>query len=172
MTNEGKVRAMPLGIVIPTDTSEPMYSRNFDGLADYQEVIGGLIEGVELTDPTQACLYVDEEGLLKQREWNSRATLLLMVHNPRFMFHGTMILGPAIIVGPADDEGDTLDAPEEFVALMLSTPTYKVEVQTMDDPNAWNGNQRRFTAIEEAYEHGVNLAHKWTAVERVRISPA
>lgn len=163
---------MPKGIVIPVLESEPMYIREFDSLNDYQVVIGGYIEPVDLTVPNPATMYVDEEGLLKQKEGNARATLLLMLHNPAYLFTGALIVGTTVIVGPPDDEGDTLNVPDYFATLLIETHEYKVEVQTADDPYAWNGNQRRFERWEEAAEHGISLARRWMAVERVRVVAA
>jgi hypothetical protein len=163
---------MPCGIVIPTDMEEPMYVADFSDYRDYQKVIGGNFEPVDLTEPTEATVYVDEEGLLKSLPLNVRATLMVMVHNPAFLYHGANLLGTAVIVGAPDDEGETKDVPSEFVELLLHTTSYKIEVQTSDDKETWNGNQRRFERIEEAYDHAINLAYKWFAVERVRVVAA
>lgn len=163
---------MPLGIVIPTDRDEPIYTREFNGLSDYQEVIGGLIEPIDLPQPYPATMYVDEEGRLKNLELNARASLIVMAHNPLYLFRGINVLGPAVIVGEPDEEGETQDVPPDLVQLLTLDSEYKVLFQTSDDPEAWNGNLRRFTDVAEAYEHGINLAYRWHAVERIRVVAA
>jgi hypothetical protein len=163
---------MPWGIYIPTDQEAPMEFRLFGQLRDYQEAVEGLIEPIDLILPTEATMYVDEEGRLKRASYNARATFIVMAHNPAYLFAGANILGPVVIIGPPDEDGEAQDVPAEFVDLLLKTAEYKVEVQTVDDAEAWNGNARRFTDLLAAYEHGINLAHRWFAVERVRIVPA
>lgn len=163
---------MPKGIVIPADPEAPMEVRDFSGLADYQEAVGGLIEPVDLVAPAPATLYVDEEGRLKQANFNARATFIAMVHNPAYLFTGCMFLGDAVLVGAPDDEGETQDLPDEFEQLLLNTSLYKILVQTADDGEAWNGNLSRFEDLHSAYESAIALAHRWLAVERVKVVPA
>lgn len=163
---------MPLGVVIPTRTDEPIYTREFFGLSDYQEEVGGLIEPIDLSEPNPATMYVDEEGRLKNLAFNARASLIVMAHNPHYLFRGVNILGPAVIVGEPDEDGDTQDIPPDLLQLLTLTTEYKVLFQTSDDAEAWNGNLRRFSNVTEAYEHGINLAYRWTAVERIRVVAA
>lgn len=168
-----EVVKVTIGIVIPADEELPIYSRIFDSLEEYQEVLGGNLEHVEINSPELAGMFVDEEGLMKRpHEFNIRASLFLMIHNPAFLFHGAHILGPAIIVGPPDSEGNTQDAPDPYIKLLLHTLQYKIEVQTADNAEAWNSNQRTFAELEDAYKYGIDLAYRWTAVERVRVVPA
>jgi len=163
---------MPRGIVIPWDRAQAIRLQEFNGLDDYQKAVGGLIEHVELLTPAPAGIFLNEEGRLHQADFNPRATLLLMVHNQAFLYGGAKLLGDVVVIGPVDDEGETLDVPGYYEELLLHTTEYKVEVQTMDNSEAWNTNQRRFTEMEEAYHFGVDLAYRWTAVERVRVSAA
>jgi hypothetical protein len=163
---------MPIGIVIPVSTAEPMFTLYFDGLDDYQQIINGYIEPVDLALPEPSTMFVDEEGLNKQLDFNSRATLIAMVLNPTMLYHGANLLGTAVIVGQPDGEGETQSVPDSLIDLLLHTPEYKIEVQTTDDPEAWNTNQRRFTSFPDACDHAINLAYKWTAVERIRVVAA
>lgn len=163
---------MPLGIVVPVDRNEPIYTREFNGLSDYQEVVGGLIEPIDLPQPHPATMYVNEEGRLLKLEFNARASLIVMAHNQQYLFRGINVVGPAVIVGEPDEEGETQDVPPDLVQLLTVESEYKVLFQTADDPEAWNGNLRRFTDVTEAYEHGINIAYRWHAVERIRVVAA
>lgn len=161
---------MPIGIVIPVDEIEPIFRTELAHFTDYQKVIGGYFQVIDLTNP-EASLYVDEEGKLKHLQMNRRATMLMWIHNPAFM-HRDIVTGPALIVGPPDKEGETQNVPQELDDLLFDTLSYKVEVQTIDNGEAWNSNQRRYSEWPEAYNAGLSLAERWMAVERVRIVPA
>jgi hypothetical protein len=161
---------MPSGIVIPVSESEPIVRRDFGEFTDYQEVIGGYFQPVELLTP-EATIYVDDEGKLKGLEVNRRATLLVWMHNPAFR-ERDVICGPAVLIGAPDDEGDTQDVPQSLDDLLFDTLAYKVEVQTVDNKDAWNTNSKRYTDWVEAYNAALRLAASWMAVEQVRVVPA
>lgn len=161
---------MPTGIVIPVDEAEPIFRTEIDHFTDYQRVIGGYFQVIDLVNP-EASLYVDEEGKLKHLEMNRRATMLMWIHNPAFV-HRDVVTGPALIVGPPNAEGETQSVPQELDDLLFDTLSYKVEVQTLDNPDTWNTNQRRFTEWTEAYNAALSLSVRWTAVEQIRIVPA
>lgn len=163
---------MPKGIVVPASPDLPMYEREFSGLADYHEVVDGLIEPVDLVAPAEATLYLNEEGRLRDLPWNSRATFMTMVHNPAYLFSGCMFFGDAVLIGSPNSEGETQDVPSEFSELLLNTSLYKILVQTVDNPEAWNGNLRRFEDVHAAYESAITMAHRWFAVERVKVIAA
>jgi hypothetical protein len=161
---------MAKGIFIPADEDRPLEIRNFDGLSDYQTAVGGLIEPMNLDRPSST-LYLNEEGKLIGLPKNRRSTLLLWLHNTRW--RGADVLkGDAVLIGSPDDDGETQDVPDELVTLLLHTETYKVEVNTIDDLNTWNGNQMRYGDWQEAYAAGLSLAGRWFAVNHVRVVPA
>ena len=80
-------------------------------LETLQAMVGGYIEGV--TPPHgRWTAYVDEEGLLKGLPLNRRATVMA-----RQLGAGDVILvGPAVFLGPADDEGYDTDVTAEVLA--------------------------------------------------------
>lgn len=162
---------MPKGIVIPALSDEPMRLEEFKKLSDYQDAVDGLIQVIDLTTP-EGTLYVNEEGIVKTLPYNSRASMFAAVHNRAYLWNDPIILGNAIVLGPPDDEGRTQDVPGELVEILLNTPLYKILVQTVDDKEAWNGNQRRYDEMHDAYEAAVRLAHVWGAVERVKVVSA
>ena len=67
-----------------------------------QAAVGGYIERLQLV-PDQAVMIVNEEGLLKDLEVNTFASAIA----------GTLIVGPALIVGVDGDE--FTDIPEDIV---------------------------------------------------------
>lgn len=72
---------------------------------DLQRLVGGFLEVVSLAD--DAALLVDEEGLIKCHAINRAAS----------MFAGQMIVGPAVLVGiaqNADGECYFTDFPRRF----------------------------------------------------------
>ena len=161
---------MVKGIFVPADEEQPLEVRDFNGLSDYQAAVSGLIEPMQLERPS-ASLFLNEEGKLMGLPKNRRSTLLLWLHNTRW--RGADVLkGDAVVVGEPDGNGETQDVPDELVTLLLHTETYKVEVNTIDDLNAWNGNQMRYEDWQEAYAAGLSLAGRWFAVNHVRVVPA
>lgn len=78
-------------------------------LKAYQAIVGGYIEPVTLSDGST--LYVNEEYLYQfgPDDFNSIATDVAgLGGRPEFMFRQP-ILGPAVLVGPVDAEGDDTD---------------------------------------------------------------
>jgi hypothetical protein len=157
-------------IQIPVDEERPLYKVAIDGLSAMQAAVGGYIEFIDL-GPLTASLIVNEEGKLEKRPINRRATLLFWLLFPS-MRHCDVIVGDVLIVGHADSQGNTTDAPDEVVKLFFGTKSYKAEFQTFDDPDKFNGNMRRFEDYFEAANYGLGKAESWTAVQRVRVVPA
>jgi hypothetical protein len=94
------------GLIIRPDKT--IVETTFRGLADYQAAVGGYIEAIYLSDGTTT-LYCDEEYLIKglaQLEFNSIATDVAgLGGRPDILFSG--VLGPVVIVGPPNQEGET-----------------------------------------------------------------
>jgi hypothetical protein len=157
-------------IQIPVDEDRPLYKVAIDNLAGMQAAVGGYIEFVDL-GPLEASLVVNEEGKLEQRPINRRATLLFWLLFPSIR-QRDVIVGDVLIVGHADKDGNTTDAPANVVELLFDTKSYKAEFQTYDDANKFNGNQRRFQDYFEACNYALLKAQAWTAVERTRVVPA
>lgn len=161
---------MPTGIVIPVVEEERISRVEVDHFTDYQKVIGGYFQVIELANPS-ASLYMDEEGKMKGLPLNHRATLLMWLHNPAFR-QRDYVCGPALLLGQPDRGGVTQSVPQSLEALLFGTVKYKFEVQTVDDPDAWNSNQKRYDDWVDAYNEALSLAERWMAVERVRVVPA
>jgi hypothetical protein len=161
---------MITAIVIPDDQSEPIRLEQLDehDLDSYQRLVGGSIEIINLERPAST-LYLNDEGKLLGLPLNQRATALLWTHNSAFRGQD-VIMGPAFIVGPPDEEGHDEDVPPELVELLLETKRYCVQVQTHDD-HRWHGNELVFTDWFEAYAYGGKLAQRWSLVEEVRVIP-
>lgn len=102
------------GVVINTDGTHEV--RLFKQLSDYQQVFDGFINVVRLYDynaAEAACMYVDDEGLLKGLTLNPMASAL------SFLFGNTPhLVGRAVIVGKTDDEGYDTDLPDYLLTLI------------------------------------------------------
>lgn len=79
-----------------------------DDLGSFQAVVGGYIEGVCSTGAT---IYVNEEGLLQNLPYNDAATLF--AH--QFLGIPVRLFGTALILGPADAEGNDTHVPQSVV---------------------------------------------------------
>jgi hypothetical protein len=157
-------------VQIPQDEDRPLYKVAVDGLSGMQEAVGGYIQVIDLT-PLNASLVLDEEGKLKSKEINRRATLLFWLLFPSIR-HRDVVVGDAIIIGQPDEQGNSTDVPESLVKLLFETKSYKAEFQTLDDANKFNGNMRRFEDYFEAANYALAKSEAWTMVERCRVVPA
>jgi len=161
---------MVTGVVVPQDDNLPLELHDFDGLADYQQAVGGSVEAVDLDSPATT-LFVNDEGKIHGMPVNHRATLLAWLTN-RYLRRRDVICGPAVLVGPPDEFGCSQSVPADFLVLLIETGTYAAEVQTVDDPNTWNGNLITFDDFWQAATYALSLAERWLAVTHIRVVAA
>lgn len=155
-------------VIIPADPSIPCERRQLDphDLKEYQKIVGGNIDALELVQPP-AAFYLNDEGKINGLMPNQRATLLLWVHNP--VFRGQDILaGDVFLVGPTDGEGHDTDAPEALVKLLFDTERFKVE-ERRNSEDGWQSNGMVFDDVFGAYTWAVQFAHR---VQDVRVAAA
>lgn len=131
---------------IPVDPDEPMTEVQVDSLEDCQEIVGGYIEPVDITE-LGITIYVNEEGLLRQLPLNSRATFLWWYFVPEAR-QKAMLVGPTLVVGLPNRSGESTDIPQGATELLLDPGLWRVEVKTHGD-SKWYRNQ----ATYEAYTH-------------------
>lgn len=82
------------------------------GLDAMQAFVGGLIEVVPTAD--RMSIVINEEGkFVADPVRNEGATALQMAGHG--LHPGDYIAGDALVIGPADDEGETTDLPEEYL---------------------------------------------------------
>ena len=77
-----------------------------------QEAVGGWVQAIGLKD--NLTMWLNEEGKLHGLEHNSSAQRLF---DRSFGAGYDLIVGDAVLMGGADEEGDTLGLTEEQVAL-------------------------------------------------------
>lgn len=163
----GKVIKMVTGVVVPHDDNLPLELREFGGLADYQQAVGGSVEAVDLDSPATT-LFVNDEGKIHGMPVNRRATLLAWLTN-RYLRRSDVICGSAVLVGPPDEFGCSQRVPADFLALLLETKAYAAEVQTVDNPNTWSRNLITFDDFWQAAAYALSLAERWLAVTQIRV---
>ncbi|TFB85817.1 DUF3846 domain-containing protein [Cryobacterium algoricola] len=161
---------MVTGIVIPADESQPIFQREFKRLSEYQEVVGGYIEAVDL-GPLGASFFAHDESKLIGSPINRRATLAWWLACP-YMRHRDTIGGDVVLVGLPDSEGDTKSVPDELIALLFTTKAYKAEYQTADSNDTFNGNSMIYEDYWEAVQAALVKFDRWEAVIRARVVPA
>ncbi|GAA4353234.1 DUF3846 domain-containing protein [Microbacterium rhizosphaerae] len=147
---------------------EPVELREFSSLEDYQAAVGGWIEPVDLLD-LGTTVYINEEGLLRQLPFNSRATFLWWYHVPEAR-QRAMLAGDAVLVGLPDSNGDSTDLPGSVSETLAGSGTWRVEVRTVGDPK-WYGNQATYVDYFEALVWAMLTLERWTAAEDVRVVP-
>lgn len=159
---------MVKGIVIPTEANDPPITCEVNTLEDYQAVVGGCVEPVDI-QALGVTVYVNEEGLLRHLAFNSRATFLWWYNVPRAR-RSAMLVGPALIVGLPNRNGDSTDIPTDIAELLTKPGTWRVEVRVHGDPT-WYGNQATYDDYFEALIWAMVILERWTQTEDVRVVP-
>ena len=161
---------MITAIVIPVDPGQPIRLQQIEptDLDAYQQIIGGNLQIISLDRPP-AAMYLNEEGKLNGMRVNHRATALAWVHNSDFRGND-VIVGPALIVGPADREGDDTSVPEDLTDLLTGTEQYRVQLWAENELR-WSSDTQTFTDWPEAYRHALHLAETRYGILHVRVVP-
>ena len=159
---------MVKALVIPTAESEPITEFEVNKLEDYQAVVGGWIEPVDIP-ALGVTVYVHEEGLMLNLPFNPRATFLWWYFVPEAR-QRAMLVGPALITGLPDRSGDSTDVPSEVVAMLAHPGEWRVEVRTVGDPK-WYRNQMTYADYFEALVWAMVTLERWTAAEDTRVVP-
>ena len=159
---------MVTGVIIPADIDSAPYAQQFQGLRDYQTAVDGLIEAIDLDDPPMS-LFANEEAKLIGLPINKRATALWWLHVPA-VYGFDVIAGDVVLVGPPDTHGDTQSAPDAFAQLFLQPGRFRVEVQTLGEPDTWSANERQFDDYLAAAMYAIDLRHRWSEVTVVRVA--
>ena len=153
---------------IPAEAEEPITELEVFKLEDYQAAVGGWIEPVDLPD-LGVTIYVHEEGLVLGLPFNSRAAFLWWYFVPEAR-QKAMLVGPALVVGLPDRNGDSTDIPARVVDMIGRPGVWRVEVKTYGDPQ-WYRNQATYADYFEAVVWAMVTLERWTAAEDVRVVP-
>lgn len=89
------------------------------GLKSMQQLVGGYIEALFLTDEVSA--YINEEGKYNGSHRNEAGTALVkhaLSTVGRTLIPGDFIAGPLVLMGQSDDEGEDTSVPESVVELL------------------------------------------------------
>jgi hypothetical protein len=99
------IRSFLMALVIRTDGSEEdLDLSDGDRLKKLQTAVGGYIEQLWLGDGKR--MIVDEEGILKGKDVNPRATEIVGENAPEYLWKGFMIVGDVVLCDNSelDDE--------------------------------------------------------------------
>lgn len=157
-------------IVIPADESLPLHTREIgpSQLSDYQHLVGGLIDVIDIDNPP-ASLYVNDEGKLLDLPLNRRATVLLWAHHSGLRFRD-FVAGDAFLTGQPDQAGDGTDTPEDLVRVLVDGQQCRVQSKLRGD-DTWHLSPDRFAHWAGAYSHALQIARD-PAVEDIKTVPA
>lgn len=144
---------------IPTEADDPITEIEVSKLEDYQAAVGGWIEPVDIAE-LGVTIYVHEEGLVLNLPVNSRATFLWWYFVPEAR-QKAVLVGPAVVVGLPNRNGDSTPVPDEVVRLLTGPGEWRVDIRVRDDPT-WHPSLATYTDYFEA------LVWSMVALERVR----
>lgn len=159
---------MVRALIIPAADHESITECEVNKLEDYQAVVGGWIEPVDIP-VLGVTVHVNEEGLLRQLPFNPRATFLWWHFVPEAR-QTAMLVGPALITGLPDHNGDNTDVPSEVTGMLAQPGEWRVEVRTIGDPK-WHRNQMTYSDYFEALVWAMVTLERWSAAEDVRVVP-
>ncbi|QAY74241.1 DUF3846 domain-containing protein [Agromyces protaetiae] len=154
---------------IPADESEPITELEVSKLEDYQAVVGGWIEPVDVAE-LGVTIYVHEEGLVLDLLFNSRATLLWWYFVPESR-QKAVLVGPALIVGLPDSGGDSTDIPTHVAEMLADAGIWRVEAH-VPGIDQWYANQRTYDDYFEALVYAMVILERWEEIDDIRVVPA
>ncbi|WP_295019072.1 DUF3846 domain-containing protein [uncultured Micrococcus sp.] len=102
---------MTKALMIPTETDQLPTIVEVNGLADLQKAVEGYVEPVDGDDFTA---WVNEEGKITGMPFNPRADRFLHLAIPELSTFDC-IVGPVIITGGVDEDGDNTDITPELI---------------------------------------------------------
>lgn len=158
-------------VVIPADARMAVEHRllrtgNLDGP---EQVVNGFVQILGLDNPS-ARLYVNEDGQAGKLPVNTRATMLLWMHNRSARFRG-IVAGDAVLGGR-----DGTDVPTAYIRQFFTARQFRVEVQAYGDPDRHVRDERfeEWTdacsfALSEAYGTGSLYRHEVTDMRVVPV---
>ncbi|MCT1812634.1 DUF3846 domain-containing protein [Micrococcus luteus] len=103
---------MTKALLIPTLTTDPVTITEAEGLEALQKAVGGFVEPVPGEDFTA---WVNEDGKVVGLPFNPRADRFLHLAIPDLPTWDC-IVGPVIITGGADEDGEDTDITDELIA--------------------------------------------------------
>lgn len=106
---------MNKAIFIPADNSQPLEVVELGDYDDYRRRIDGWLETIPYPGRDDVAPYFDEDGKVKGKSKNDRATVLL---SP-VMFPNDYIAGDCLLVGFDIETGEDLDIPEDLVTDLM-----------------------------------------------------
>lgn len=157
---------MVKGLVVPADRELPIEVLEFQKLEDYQSVVGGWIEAVDVP-PLGITMYVNEEGLLRDLPFNSRATFLWWYEVP-VVRNQAMLVGDAVVVGLPDADGESTSVPESTLALLTRKEPHAVLARAGDSP-LWRRHVFPHNDFIDAVVWAMMLAAPVTDTREVRV---
>lgn len=153
---------------IPPDPDAPVTEVQLDALEDYQAIVGGWIEAVDIHS-LGVTVYVNEEGLLRQLPFNSRAMSLWWYFVPEAR-QTAVLVGPALVVGLPDRNGNSTDIPANVAEMMTRAGIWSVQAH-VPGIEEWYVSQQTYDDYFEALVYAMTLLNRWEEVDDVRVVP-
>jgi hypothetical protein len=151
---------MTRGLVIPAVSFLPTDEREFGGLADYQDAVGGFIEPVLFADPSLS-LYVNEDGKTRKMSFNERATVLWWQLTPTAR-ERDVIVGDAVFVEESADP--------QLIALLQRQHGFRVEIQLGNGGEPWVEGAQEFGTWFDAATFALVLRRRFEFVADARVA--
>lgn len=158
---------MVQGIIIPASNAEDMRTIELWEVEDYQKVVGGWIEALDISD-FGCTMYLNEEGLIRGLPYNRRATYLWWYHVPHARGRARLA-GDAVLVGLPDRDGGSTNIPTAACELMLGAAVCQVELQRRNSDQWRAAPSDPQTYIEAVV--GATLMMEYAPDRQLRVIP-
>ncbi len=153
---------------IPADQDESIAELQLDSLEEYQSAMDGWIKPVDLHG-LRVTVDVNEGGPLRNLPVNPRATFLwwYFVTEAR---QKAMLVGPALVVGLSDRQGDSTDIPSEVAERLLRAGVWRIEVKVPNESD-WVRVPATHRDYFQALVQAMVALERWAEAEDVRVVP-
>lgn len=157
-------------IKLPAELAEPaeLVELEQTDVDAYRKIIGGPLEVVLLDNPSSA-LYIHDEGKLEGLPLNIRANALAWVHNSAIRGRD-VIVGNALLVGPADKRAYERSAPKYYHDMMFTQGRVAIEYRR-EQVRGWVKSGVLFTKWESAYHFAADFMNETPDITRLRVVP-
>lgn len=157
---------MANGVFIPAEEDEFVKLWQLHELSDYQFVVGGWIEPIDLPE-IGVTMYVNEAARRERRPLNLRATLLWWFYQPSWRLR-TMVLGDVVIGGLLEDDYNAGEVPPDVIRRLIDDDAHVVQVRPIGG-EAWYETRVDYRDYFDALLWGMFLSERWRGTDEVRV---
>jgi hypothetical protein len=157
-------------ILISSDFEAPLKEVTVERHSDFLEAVGGQLEALFLEGPA-LLLLLDEEGKLRGKPRNHRASLLYWWFHPDAYRHD-FVVGDILVAGVTHAGIGVGSVPAPFKRWLLDGALFHVEARGRDFSEEWTDVFGWLDDYFEAIMYGIHVREHWSVSMEVRVVEA